>query len=49
MSDSGELPELLARAAAGDQAAERYWRWARRNPAIAALGGALTTLPRAAK
>ncbi len=23
-------------------AAERYWRWARRNPAIAALGGVLT-------
>jgi len=23
-------------------AAERYWRWARRNPAIAVLGGALT-------
>ena len=25
-------------------ASERYWRWARRNPAIAALGGVLTAL-----
>ncbi len=25
-------------------AAERYWRWARRNPAIAVLGGVLTAL-----
>jgi WD40 repeat protein/serine/threonine protein kinase/tetratricopeptide (TPR) repeat protein len=25
-------------------AAERYWRWARRNPAIAVLGGVLTTV-----
>ena len=25
-------------------AAERYWRWARRNPVIAFLGGVLTAL-----
>ena len=24
--------------------AERYWRWARRNPVIAVLGGVLTAL-----